>query len=143
MSHVLNTHHHYDHTDGNRALKEKTGCLVIGAAADAGRIPGLDRPVREGDRIAIGTSTATVLETPGHTPGHVSFHLPEEGIIFVGDTLFAGSIGRTDFPGGSYTQLIRSVQEKIFTLDGDTVVYPGHGPRTTVERERRSNPFFR
>jgi hydroxyacylglutathione hydrolase len=90
----------------------------------------------------VGALCFDVIETPGHTPGHVSFHLAAAKMLFVGDTLFAGSIGRTDFPGGSYEQLIRSVREKIFPLPGDTMVYPGHGPETTVEREKRSNPFF-
>ncbi len=92
--------------------------------------------------LVFGPIRLEVLETPGHTPGHVSFHLSDAGIIFVGDTLFAGSIGRTDLPGGSYSQLIRSVRQKIFPLDGETIVYPGHGPETTVGREKKSNPFF-
>ena len=102
----------------------------------------VDHWIQEGDSLEFGCIRLKVLETPGHTPGHVSFHFPQKNMVFVGDTLFAGSIGRTDFPGGSYDQLIRSVREKIFPLDGTTVVYTGHGPETTVEREKKTNPFF-
>jgi glyoxylase-like metal-dependent hydrolase (beta-lactamase superfamily II) len=103
----------------------------------------VDEWLHESDRLEFGAIRLHVLETPGHTPGHVSFHFAEAGVIFVGDTLFAGSIGRTDFPGGSYEQLIQSVRTKIFPLDEGTVVYTGHGPETTVGQEKRSNPFFR
>jgi glyoxylase-like metal-dependent hydrolase (beta-lactamase superfamily II) len=103
----------------------------------------IDLPLHEGDLLTFGSIRLKVLETPGHTPGHVSLYFAEAKTIFVGDTLFAGSIGRTDFPGGSFDDLIRSVREKIFPLPGDTMVYPGHGPETSVEREKRNNPFFR
>jgi glyoxylase-like metal-dependent hydrolase (beta-lactamase superfamily II) len=83
-----------------------------------------------------------VLHTPGHTPGGISLYAQDQGIIFVGDTLFAGSIGRTDFPGGSMSQLLNSVREKLFTLPGETKVYPGHGPATTIAQEKAHNPFF-
>jgi glyoxylase-like metal-dependent hydrolase (beta-lactamase superfamily II) len=83
-----------------------------------------------------------VLATPGHAPGSLSFHFPEAGVVFVGDLLFARSIGRTDFQGGDLDLLRNSVQEKIFTLPPDTVVYPGHGPATTVGAEKAHNPFF-
>ena len=123
LSHILNTHHHYDHTDGNLALKEKTGCLVIAAAADAGRIPGLDRPVREGDRIAIGTSTATVLETPGHTSGHVSYLFSGEGLAFTGDTLFSLGCGRLF--EGTPAQMWASLQ-KLMALPPETRICCAH-----------------
>jgi hydroxyacylglutathione hydrolase len=83
-----------------------------------------------------------VLSTPGHTPGSLSFHFPESKIVFVGDLLFYRSIGRTDFQGGSMETLLRSVREQIFTLPGETVVYPGHGPETSVGDEKVHNPFF-
>jgi len=158
---ILNTHAHFDHIMDAWSLKETSGGMIYLHRNDElllqdrtvglGAVPGLvstvsnasiDHWLKEGDRLVFGSIELEVLETPGHTPGHVAFHFPERKMIFVGDTLFAGSIGRTDFPGGSHDQLIRSVQEKIFPLDGATVVYPGHGPETSVEQERRSNPFF-
>ena len=158
---ILNTHGHFDHVMDAWALKQQSGGEIYLHSKDEaifrqsmagmgslfspkGRSSGgkIDRNLSEGESLNFGSIHLGVLETPGHTPGHVSFHLSEVGAIFVGDTLFAGSIGRTDFPGGSYNQLIRSVREKIFVLDGKTLVYPGHGPKTTVEHEKRSNPFF-
>jgi glyoxylase-like metal-dependent hydrolase (beta-lactamase superfamily II) len=102
--------------------------------------PPPDVLVREGDEIAFGEGAFRVAHTPGHTPGCVSFIT--EGMAFVGDLIFAGSIGRTDLPGGDYETLIRSVEEKIFPLPDGTVLFPGHGPATTVGDEKRSNPFF-
>jgi hydroxyacylglutathione hydrolase len=96
--------------------------------------------VEEGDTIAFGDISLKVLHTPGHSAGSIS--LVTDKMVFVGDVLFAGSIGRTDFPGGDHEALIRNVREKIFPLGDDTIVYPGHGPRTTVGRERKTNPFF-
>ncbi len=91
---ILTTHHHGDHTAGNIALKEATGCAVIGPAAEAGRIPGLDRGVREGDAVVVGAARFAVLETPGHTAGHLAFWCGEEELAFVGDTLFSLGCGR-------------------------------------------------
>lgn len=159
---ILNTHGHFDHIMDAWPLKEIAGGKIylpgkdeylihdrmVGLAAvtrsttgsDVNRVP--DCSMKEGDVLSFGSLRLEVLETPGHTPGHVSLYFRETESIFVGDTLFAGSIGRTDFPGGSYEQLIQSVRSKIFTLPGATKVFPGHGPETTVEREKRSNPFF-
>jgi glyoxylase-like metal-dependent hydrolase (beta-lactamase superfamily II) len=158
---ILNTHGHFDHVLDAWALKEKVGGNVVlhpddqtilqdrsvglvGMFSALKKSPkgAVDRWVHEGDHVQVGGLRLEVLETPGHTPGHVSYYLPEANIIFVGDTLFAGSIGRTDFPGGSYDQLVRSVRNKIFPLDDSTRVYPGHGPETTVGQEKRTNPFF-
>ena len=100
-----------------------------------------DAPLVDGQRIQVGTYTLSVIHTPGHSPGGVCFHAP--GAVFTGDTLFAGSIGRTDFRGGDYNALIRGVREKIFPLGDALRVYPGHGPATTIGRERATNPFFR
>ena len=83
-----------------------------------------------------------MINTPGHTPGGVCYYLEEEGILFSGDTLFQNSIGRTDFPGGSYPELIRSVEEKLFVLPEETKVYPGHEGETTIGHEKKYNPFF-
>ncbi|MEJ5347140.1 MAG: MBL fold metallo-hydrolase [Desulfosoma sp.] len=158
---VLNTHGHFDHVLDAWTLKEKLGGLIflhpkdepllmdhkvgLGAIFTASaRSPRgkVDEWLEEGEELCFGKLQLRVLETPGHTPGHVAFHLPEAKILFVGDTLFAGSIGRTDFPGGSYTELIQSVKSKIFPLDDSTRVLPGHGPETTVGQEKRFNPFF-
>lgn len=158
---ILNTHAHFDHIMEAWSLKESVGGeiylhradepLILDRTVGLGAVPSvlagasaktIDRWLKEGDKLELGCMEFDVLETPGHSPGHVSFHLPKQKVIFVGDTLFAGSIGRTDFPGGSFEQLIRSVREKIFPLDDATLVYPGHGPETTVGREKKTNPFF-
>jgi hydroxyacylglutathione hydrolase len=159
---IINTHGHFDHVLDAWALKKKLGGEVflhpedksmlqdrsVGLAALFSSIKNspkgaVDRWLHEGDTLEVGALRLEVLETPGHTPGHVALYLRDRDIIFVGDTLFAGSIGRTDFPGGSFEQLITSVRTKIFPLDESTVVYPGHGPETTVGEEKRSNPFFK
>ena len=154
---IINTHGHFDHTGDNKRLKEVTGAQLVIHEADAPMItrqatkgsmwgisvdnsPPPDVYVGEGDTITFGDVTLKVLHTPGHSPGGIS--LVTDNMVFVGDTLFAGSIGRTDFPGGDYDSLIRNVREKIFPLGDDTVVYPGHGPKTTVGQEKRTNPFF-
>jgi len=154
---IINTHGHFDHSADNKRLKEVTGAQLLIHPADAPMIlnqsrgggmwglhvdnsPPPDRYLEEGDIIAIGDLSLKVLHTPGHSPGGIS--LVTDKIVFVGDTLFAGSIGRTDFPGGDQEGLIRHVRNKIFTLGDDVVVYPGHGPKTTVGRETKTNPFF-
>jgi hydroxyacylglutathione hydrolase len=101
-----------------------------------------DVSLKEGDIIALAGVKLLVLHTPGHTPGGISLYSKQDGVVFVGDTLFADSIGRTDFPGGSMSQLLASVREKLFTLPGETKVYPGHGPATTIAAEKAHNPFF-
>jgi hydroxyacylglutathione hydrolase len=95
-----------------------------------------------GQEIAIGELTLRVLHTPGHTPGHVTFHEPNERVVFDGDVLFAQGIGRTDLVGGNYQALMRSIKEQLMTLPDDTIVYSGHGPATTIGRERVSNPWL-
>ena len=154
---IINTHGHLDHSADNKRLKEVTGAKLLIHRADAPMImhqsksggmwgthidnsPPPDRYLEEGDVITIGDISLKVLHTPGHSPGGIS--LVTDKIVFVGDTLFAGSIGRTDFSGGDYKGLLRNVREKIFTLGDDVIVYPGHGPKTTVGRERKTNPFF-
>jgi hydroxyacylglutathione hydrolase len=157
LTQMLLTHCHADHVGGAKVLSEDTGVplkihqadrFLLDGAVDHGRLFGLeiDKPpapdgyLEEGDTIQFGGESLKVLHTPGHSPGGICFL--GRGEVFVGDTLFAGSIGRFDLPGGSYDQLLDSISTKILTLDEDTAVYPGHGPATTVGREKQSNPFF-
>ena len=142
IRYILMTHGHFDHTSAASEVKRITKAPVLIHPLDA---PGLnfkpDGHLQDGQEISLGTYNISVIHTPGHSPGSVCFHAP--GAVFTGDTLFAGSIGRTDFPGGSHEKLIEGVLKKIFPL-GDTLrVYPGHGPVSTIERERLYNPFFR
>lgn len=141
IRHILITHGHIDHVGGAAELKRITGAPVCIHGLD---IPGLgfqpDRKLGDGSELQLGAYTLRVIHTPGHSPGGVCYLAP--GAIFTGDTLFAGSIGRTDFPGGDHQGLIAGVRSKIFTLDRNLRVYPGHGPATTIAREIRTNPFF-
>ena len=162
--HIINTHGHFDHVGANKGLKEVTGADILIHSADAPMLsqlsaaagawglsaensPTADRLLEDGDTITFGTHTLTVLHTPGHTPGGISLYIeyteadsPKKA-IFVGDTLFAGSIGRTDFPGGNFDTLISSIRTKLFTLDEGVKVYPGHMGNTTIGVEKRTNPF--
>ncbi len=157
---ILNTHGHADHIGGNEAMKESfpDAPLLIGAGdavmlVDANAnlsaafglpivSPPADRTVNEGDVVESAGLRFEVREIPGHSPGHVVFVLRgEPTVVFGGDVLFRGSIGRTDFPGGSMEQLLDGIRTKLYTLPDDTVVWSGHGPVTTVGHERRSNPF--
>ncbi len=153
---IINTHGHFDHVGANRKLKEATGAPILIHALDtpmlsqlassaaawgmvAENSPPPDREIEDGDQVNFGDITLTVLHTPGHTPGGISLYTDTE--VFVGDTLFAGSIGRTDFAGGSFETLKNSIQQKLFTLNEDLVVYPGHNNPTTIGTEKRTNPF--
>jgi glyoxylase-like metal-dependent hydrolase (beta-lactamase superfamily II) len=154
---IINTHGHFDHVGGNKALQAATGAPILIHGGDAPMLahladsaavwgmrvedsPAPDRILEDGDEIGFGALTLKVIHTPGHSPGGISLFTP--GHLFVGDTLFAGSIGRTDFPGGDYGLLIDSVRSRLFVLGDDVRVYPGHGPATTLGRERQFNPFF-
>jgi len=123
LSHILNTHHHLDHTGGNEALVRRTGARVFGPAGEASRIPGLDVAVREGDVVEVGGLRASVLEVGGHTRGHIAFHFAEQRVAFVGDTLFTLGCGRIF--EGTPTQMFGSL-EKLRGLPDDTVVYCAH-----------------
>lgn len=155
---IVATHGHFDHVEGLAGMKEATGAPILlhrddlplvqgmrGQGAlfgiQVGDAPPPDRFVADGDEIRFGAHALKVLHTPGHSRGSVSLAI--DGHVFVGDLLFAGSIGRTDLAGGDYDTLIDSVRQKIFTLPDATRVYPGHGPATTVGYEKRTNPFFR
>ena len=123
LTHIFNTHHHFDHAGGNQQLKAQWNCRVVGADNDAERIPGIDQRVAEGDKFAFGDVEVAVLEVPGHTTGHIAFYLPSEGKVFVGDTLFALGCGRLF--EGSPEQMWNSLQ-KLMALPDDTVVYCAH-----------------
>lgn len=142
VRYILLTHGHFDHTGGAKELRRITGAPVWIHPLDAGGLnfqP--DGSLSEGQEILFGTFKLRVIHTPGHSPGGVCFHVP--GAVFTGDTLFAGSVGRTDFPGGDHKQLVQGVVQKILPLGDDLRVYPGHGPASTIGRERTTNPFFR
>ncbi|MBW2091553.1 MAG: MBL fold metallo-hydrolase [Deltaproteobacteria bacterium] len=143
LTSIINTHGHWDHTGGNTTLKSLAGGRILMHAADSNQGFAPDGYLIEGDRIQFGPYELEVLETPGHSPGGISLYLPEAGVVFVGDLLFAGSIGRTDIAGGSFSTLIQAVKDKIFPLPDQTTVLPGHGPMTTVGQEKQFNPFLR
>ena len=157
--HLLCTHGHFDHNFGNDTIYSAFGLKPEVSAKDEGimdikkqveemlgtnythHVPPVGQMLSDSDVISFGTHQLTILPTPGHTPGSVSFYCTEEGIAFTGDTLFRMSIGRTDFEGGSWTDMLRSLQ-KLAELPADTKVYPGHGDTTTIGEERRYNPYI-
>ncbi len=158
VSAIVNTHAHFDHVLGVDELRAATRApfllhadeAPILAAAQAGAANfGLhiaqpapaDRWLQDGDVVAVGAIKLTVLHTPGHTPGGLC--LAADGMVLSGDTLFQGSIGRTDFPGGDYAILMQSIRDKLLPLPDATVVYPGHGAATTIGAEKQLNPFVR
>ncbi len=153
---LVNTHAHIDHVGGNAEVLKRTGaelvchqdCVeMLESVAAQGMMFGMqvdnspppDRFIDEGDTVTVGGTELGVVYAPGHAPGHIA--LVGDGFIIGGDVLFAGSIGRTDLPGGSYETLITSIKEKFMPLPDETVVYSGHGPATTIGQERRTNPF--
>ena len=155
---IINTHGHFDHVGANLEMKEATGAPLVIHKDDAPMLdhvkqaaaafglavdnsPEPDRMVADGDEIEVGNLCFRVIHTPGHSPGGMS--LLCEKALFVGDTLFQGSIGRTDFPGGDFDTLISSIQKKLFVLPDDVKVYTGHGPATSIGQEKRTNPFCR
>lgn len=123
LTHILNTHHHHDHTGGNLQLKKETGCTVVGAAADAARIPGIDAEVKDRESFLLGAAAAMVMEVPGHTAGHIAYWFPDSDALFCGDTLFAMGCGRLF--EGTADQMWRSL-DKLRGLPADTMVYCAH-----------------
>lgn len=160
VKHVLLTHLHVDHITSARWLADKTGADVCGSALDAQlgqELPEqvahfrinvevepltVDRDLADSDTIQLGDETIQVLHVPGHSPGGLAFYLPQSALLISGDTIFNGSVGRTDLWGGDMAQLINSIREKILPLPDETVIASGHGPTTTVADEKRFNPFL-
>ena len=158
VKYLLNTHCHIDHVFGNYHVKEKYQVPLLLHKLDEPTLRSVkvyapvygfpnyqeaepDEFIKEGEQISFGNTSMDILFVPGHAPGHIAFVEKEQKICIAGDVLFNGSIGRTDLPGGNFDTLIRSIHEQIFPLGDDMVVYPGHGPETTVGKEKISNPF--
>ena len=156
---IIITHAHIDHIAGASKLKQVTGApiyynendlpLVKMMDIQAGwlgvptpEVNAPDSPLTEGQTIAVDGITGSILHTPGHTQGSVCLYIPSQNLLLAGDTLFAGSVGRTDLPGGNSRQLLDSIRAKLLSLPGQTVVIPGHGPSTSIEAEKEDNPFI-
>ena len=159
LKQILVTHAHIDHIAGAQQLKRLTGAPILYNQRDLALVKIMDvqagwlgvpvpevappdASLEDGQRVAVTGISGTILHTPGHTEGSVCLYLPERSLLLAGDTLFAGSIGRTDLPGGDTRTLLNSIRTRLLTLPGETVVVPGHGPNTTIKREAEHNPFL-
>ncbi len=161
LKYMVNTHLHIDHTWGNGHVEEHYGIrtsaspddFMLGRRrAEQAQMFGIREPLRpldianplsDGDMLTLGGYTFTVIAVPGHSPGGLALYCAQAGILFAGDSLFAGSVGRTDLPGGDTATLIGAIRNRLMTLPGSTTVFPGHGPSTTIAREMAANPFLR
>jgi len=162
VKHILATHAHPDHVGGVDYLREELGATYLVHRLDAEFFkdpanmqpflawgfpenPEEDGVFEDGDLISFGEEVLKVIHTPGHTPGSSCFYSEKEGLLFTGDTLFVGAVGRTDLPGGSFEQMIKSIKERLFTLPENTIILPGHdygsSPTSTIEREKKTNPY--
>jgi hydroxyacylglutathione hydrolase len=156
---IVITHAHIDHIAGAQRLKRLTGAPILYNQNDLPLVAMMDEQagwlgiptpevlppddtLEDGKRISIVGLTGSILHTPGHTQGSVCLYLPDQSLLLAGDTLFAGSVGRTDLPGGNAPQLIASIHERLLTLPDDVTVIPGHGPKTSIGQEKDSNPFL-
>jgi glyoxylase-like metal-dependent hydrolase (beta-lactamase superfamily II) len=157
---ILNTHLHLDHCFGNDFLYKKYGLKAKADKKDEsnlnmlksyaqvfgipynGDVQGLDSYLNDGDEIIFGKTSLKVISVPGHSAGGIGFYNEKDSVLIIGDSLFKGSIGRTDLPGGDYGTLISSLTKRIMTLPEDTIVYPGHGPSTTIAHEKQYNPYL-
>ena len=158
VKYLINTHGHFDHVSANKRMKEATGAPIaihpedehmFSELSQSAKMFGLESEnsppadilLNDGDEVKFGEITLKVIHTPGHSKGGICLYT--EGQLFAGDTLFANSIGRTDLPGGDYATLISSIKQKVFAFADDTIVYTGHGPETSIGREKATNPFLR
>lgn len=162
IKHLLNTHLHFDHIYGNPIIENEFGVLAEANEADMPWLTEIrqrlaafgihskvtinpiqpENRLKDGDTIAFGNTVFYVLQIPGHSPGSVVFYSETDGVLFTGDVIFQGSIGRTDFPDGNHEDLISGIRNKLMTLPDSTVIYPGHGPSTSIGYERNNNPYI-
>lgn len=160
LTQIINTHLHIDHVAGIPFLQQRYGTPLLAHKEDnylangivqQAHMFGLNLPlenieiseyIKAGDKIKIGNGVLEVLEVPGHSKGSIALYDKEGGYLITGDALFQGSIGRTDLPGGNYKELVNSIETELLSLPDDTVIFPGHGPSSTIGEEKRSNPFL-